>query len=145
LQEMARGELKTGNLQYGDYEESGDHSEFLAHFLTKAGMKISPEVAAAIAGYLEACRALPPEVRAKSVFSREEELSGIFEAILENEHWTTETLQAFRYYLQRHIELDREEGGHADLVSAYTIDDVVLPFYEARLNLYRVIPELFQK
>ena len=145
LQTMARGELKADNLRFGDYQARGDHSEFLEHFLRKAAMEPSAEVHDAIQKYLAACRALSPEVRAKTVFSREEELSGIFTAILENEHWTTEALQAFRYYLERHIELDGEDGGHADLVRAYKIDDVVLPFYEARRDLYRVIPELFEK
>ncbi len=143
LQEMARGELKTDNLTYNDYNSRGDHSEFLAHFITKSNLEPSTEVRTAIEQYLAACRALPTEIRAKSVFSREEELSGIFNAIIENEHWTTEALQAFRFYLQRHIELDSKDGGHADLVSGYQIDDAVLPFYEARLDLYRVIPELF--
>ncbi len=144
LQQMARGELKANNLKHGDYDKRGDHSEFLAHFLEREGSQLSPEVQDAIQKYRVICSNLTPEVRAKTVFSREEELSGIFAAILCNEHWSTETLQAFRYYLQKHIELDSEDGGHADLVSAYEIDDVVLPFYEARLDLYRVIPELFK-
>lgn len=144
LAEMARGELKTTNLSFGDYQGvKGDHAEFLDHFLTQAGYKPSPELEQAAADYLEECRKFSPEVRALTIFSREQELSGIFTEILKNPHWSTPLLQAFRYYLERHIELDSADGGHADLVSAHTIDDSVLPFYQTRLKMYQAIPELF--
>ena len=148
LAEMMRGELKTTNLSYGDYQgKKGDHSEFLEHFITKAELKPDETTAESMAEYFAACRALPKEVRADTVFSREHELGGIFEAILQNEHWKGETLEAFQYYLKRHIELDGAEGGHAALLSdeKFPITDTVLPFYEARLKMYEAIPELFQK
>lgn len=141
LREMARGELKTDNLRFDDYEHRGDHWEFLAHFLAK--VEFIPDSALQIATheYSLACRQLSNEVRAATIFSREHELSGIFRAILENDHWEGETLEAFRYYLARHIELDTEQGGHADLVRQFEIGDEVLPFYVARRRVYDTIPQ----
>jgi hypothetical protein len=143
LKRMAEGELHTDNLQYDDYTGPGDHSEFLAHFLQKDGYIADADLQVATDLYLEQCRELDPRTRAMTIFSREHELSSIFKAILENTHWDTASLKAFQFYLQRHIALDSDEGGHADLVDDYPIDDAVLPFYQARLNVYRVIPELF--
>ncbi len=145
LQGMARGELKTDNLRFSDYEKRGDHWEFLDHFLTKAGYTPDAGLKDSANRYIETCRKMDSKVRAHTVFSREHELGAIFDAILQNEHWTTETLLAYRHFMERHIQLDTEEGGHGDAVSKYPIDDSVLPFYQARLDMYRVIPELFQK
>lgn len=145
LAEMAEGELKTDNLRFADYNVPGDHADFLEYFLLKAGFKVDQSLAEATLKYLNACRGLDSKSRAMTIFSREHELNSIFEAILQNDHWKTTVLEAFKYYLQRHIELDTGEGGHADLTDQYPIDDSVLPFYTARLELYRVIPELFKK
>jgi Protein of unknown function (DUF3050) len=144
LQEMIEGELQTDNLSYGDYSRAGDHFEFLAHFLDKQGGRgeFDAELGDVAAEYLAACQALPPHIRAMSVFSREEELSRIFERVLDapEERWDLPVLGAYRYYLQRHIELDSEEGGHADLISDIAVDDHVAPFYHARFRLYRKLP-----
>ncbi len=145
LQKMARGELKTDNLNFADYDKRGDHWEFLDHFLKKTGYVADVALEDSTARYIDSCRTLDPQVRAHTVFSREHELGAIFDAILQNEHWTTETLLAYKHFMERHIQLDTEEGGHGDAVSKYPIDDSVLPFYQARLDMYRVIPELFQK
>ena len=143
LQEMARGELKTNNLRFADYDQRGDHSEFLGHFLMKIGFVPDAVLQTATHEYVLVCRSLPQQVRAATVFSREAELGGIFDAILLNGHWgDSEALSAFQYYLRRHIELDGEHGGHADLVSEYPIGDEVFPFYLARRTVYDAIPEL---
>jgi hypothetical protein len=143
LQEMAKGELDASNLSFEDFDMRGDHSAFLYHFICR--YNYSPSSAAVLEcarEYFAACRQLPPEVRAMSVFSREAELPGIFEEILKADDWDDPMLAAFRYYLETHIDLDSDEGGHNDLLSDFIIDDSVLPFYEARLKLYDCIESL---
>lgn len=143
LLSMARGELKTTNLRYGDYLQAGDHAEFLAHFLQRHGIQGDELLRTHAKTYLDACRQLSPRVRAMSVFSREEELSDIFKVIIEAPDWSAPGLDAFRFYLEQHILFDSREGGHHDLTKDFAVDDQLVPFYEARLNTYRSIPKLF--
>lgn len=142
LQEMARGELQTNNLSFGDYQAKGDHADYLGHFLEK--MEVPKHLTILGDLYQAACRELDDKTRAMSIFSREEELSGIFERILKAKDWSTSELTAFRHYLEQHIAFDSNKGGHHDLTKEFPIDDSVKPFYEARLNMYRAIPKLFE-
>jgi hypothetical protein len=144
FQELAAGELDTDNLVFGGYNQRGDHAAFLWHFIRKHKLvEIYPEAVAAGEQYLADIRTLSREVRAMSIVSREHELPGIFNRILQATDWSTPALQAFRYYLERHIELDSGEGGHADLLSGFEVTDAVADFYEFRLKMYRCIPTLF--
>ncbi len=143
FQGMAAGELKTTNLTFDDYIKKGDHSEFLWHFIEKKGISTDPNVTNTGKEYLQKVQTLPKEVRVMSIVSREYELSRIFARILKAKDWSLPGLQAFRYFLEEHIKLDSEEGGHADLLQGFKVDDRVTAFYEARLDLYRVIPTLF--
>lgn len=145
LQEMAHGELKTKNLLLDDFVIAGDHHEFLHHFLVKHDVlrPLEQRLGTHAAAYLKACRSLSPENRAMTVFSREEELSGIFARMLEASDWSAPGLYAFRHYLSRHITFDSSEGGHHDLVSSFAIDENVLPFYAARLETFRLVPGLW--
>ncbi|MDR3440146.1 hypothetical protein [Telmatospirillum sp.] len=146
LLEMAHGELKTKNLLLDDYRDAGDHHEFLAHFLEKHDLTepMRQRLGRHADAYLAACRSLDENVRAMTVFSREEELSGIFARMLDAEDWSYPGLYAFRHYLSRHITFDSGEGGHHDLVSSFPIDDRVYPFYAARLETFRLVPHLFE-
>src|SRR5439155_12683454 len=103
---------------------------------------LDPELGAASADYLAACRSLDTETRAMTVFSREEVLSGIFARFLDARDWSGQGLYAFKHYLTRHIILNSSVGGHHDLTSDFPIDDGVLPFYEARLESFRLVPSL---
>ena len=146
---MAAGELETDNLQFGDYSKKGDHFEFLWHFIDKHGLPAMNSATVAVdAGeaYLKRVFGMDYNTRVMSIVSREQELPGIFEAILKAEGWDEHpALQAFRYFLKRHIELDSGEGGHADLLSGFPVDDRVEPFYAARLEMYRQgLPALFR-
>lgn len=143
IREMAAGELNTKNLKLDDYDEAGDHSEFLLHFLEKNGLSPSEELQRFANEYQESCRRLSDNTRAMSVFSREQELPSIFAEILKARDWEAPGLEAFRFYLQEHIELDTSEGGHGELTEEMPIDDSVKPFYEARLQMYNAIPKLF--
>lgn len=145
FEEMARGELKTNNLNFEDYHRVGDHSEFLEYFIKKYGLlKNCPQsVIGSGERYLLEIRKLPDEIRIMSIVSREQELPGIFSNILKAPEWTFPALAAFQYYLRQHIELDSMEGGHVDLLKDFTVDNCVSPFYELRLDMYRIIPKLF--
>jgi hypothetical protein len=143
LNEMAIGELKTGNLSYGDYNKIGDHYEFLAHFTEKILpiKKISPRIFSAREKYWDEVRNLGDDTtRAMTIFSREQELPDIFQSILKAHDWEKERLGFFKYYLERHIELDGEDGGHADLTKGFELDESVLKkFYQSRLNMYKAL------
>ena len=147
LREMAHGELKTKNLLLEDFVEAGDHHEFLGHFLRKHGLmeKMESSFGALAQDYLAACRRLPEDIRAMTVFSREDELSGIFIKILTAPDWSGTGLYAFQHYLSRHITFDTGDGGHHDLTKDFPIDERVAPFYEARLDTFRLIPNLWAK
>lgn len=145
LKEMAEEELQASNLQFDDYNKVGDHADFLAHFLKKYNLEGDENLEKHAEDYRQACRTLDYKIRAMTIFSREEELSGIFKRILEAKDWTAEGLPAFRYYLTRHIALDSGDGGHADLTKEFPIDDSIKSFYEARLEMYRAISKLFEK
>ncbi len=144
LQMMALGELKTDNLSYEEYDNVGDHAEFLGYFIKKYSIKPDKFVSLAGEFYIGECSKLPQVLRAMSVFSREEELPNIFGEILSAPDWTAPGLQAFKYYLEKHISLDtEEESGHSDLVKKFILDERLAQFYEIRLNMYRCIPALF--
>jgi hypothetical protein len=171
LVHMAQGELNTDNLFFRSYNQKGDHYEFLKHFLERGGVLAGtqiyfPEDIAqerriilprhlpgegiyAAQKYLLAVEALPDEVRAMSVFSREEELAGIFSKILQNQIFDhpelAEMHEAYKYYLERHIEIDLGEGGHKYLIKDFPIDDRVDDFYQARLTLYKEAFPVFKE
>lgn len=144
---MAAGELETDNLVLEDYSARADHLEFLKHFLKKYNLEqaVSPETVIAGATYISECRKLSAETRAMSVFSREEELSNIFNKILQAPDWDAPGLEAYKYFLERHIHIDTDEGGHHDMVKKFPIDNSIAQFYSARLDLYKSIPTLFEK
>lgn len=144
LQEMAIGELETANLALEDFQHEADHHEFLEYFLRKHDVmdEMEAEMGADAQAYLAACRALDPHTRAMTVFSREEELAGIFARFLDAKDWSAPGLYAFKHYLTTHIVLDSSEGGHHDLISDFPVDDSVRPFYAARLNSFKLVPTL---
>jgi len=146
LKNVASEEIRTGNLQFEDYSEPGDHADFLWHFIGREELaRVCPrETMEAGARYLSAVWTLPPEVRAMSIFSRERELPGIFSQVLRAKDWSALGLPAYRYYLKRHIYLDSREGGHAELLAGFPVDESVAAFWEARLDMYRCIPTLFR-
>lgn len=144
LKSMAEGELKTNNLAFGDWNHTGDHWEFLQHFLSSHTEP--PEVLKACVGYRKVVESLPDNIRTMSIFSRETALPEIFSQILASPAWKNSLpahLQAFRFYLLKHIELDSKEGGHGDMVSHHAITNDVDVFYKARIKLYTdAIPKL---
>lgn len=144
LKEMADWELKTWNLKHQDYQIDGDHAEYLLHFMTKYWIVPDESLEAAALKYRNFCSQLSDEVRAMTIFSREEKLPGIFERILQATDWSAPGLPEFKHYLEEHIRLDTQDWGHHDLVKDLSIDDSVKWFYEARLEMYYAINNLTQ-
>lgn len=141
LHKMGAGELNTDNMQFGDYSLRGDHWQFLGHFL-KTAMRypISPLDHKANKRYRFYIDLLQPRDRGTTIYSREQELPNIFREILAAHDWEGLGLGFFQYYLERHIELDSQEGGHANLVKSYPLyPDVLDKFWVARLKLYKDI------
>lgn len=144
LKEMADEELQTNNLSFGDYNKTGDHSQFLWHFINKYDLiKKFPALKKHGEDYIKKVKDLPQEVRVMSIVSREKELPGIFTRVLTARKWKTKGLAEFKYYLERHIFLDSHEGGHADMLSKFKIDNAVAEFYKIRFEMYKSIPKLF--
>lgn len=143
LKQMAEGELQTNNLVYSDYNKVGDHWEFLDHFLRRgSGRNFKFEEQKAlefgVGQYLRTVESMTSEERAMTVFSREHELPRIFLAIRQAHPWGGFGYNFYRYYLQRHIELDSGEGGHGELTKRYKLNARVLDrFYTARLIMYQ--------
>lgn len=140
LRLMALGELNTSNLKYGGYRVHGDHSRFLEYFVKKLpthAQVVGTRATAAVTTYNETIERMSAEHRAQTVFSREAELPGIFEAILAAHDWDKHGFGFYRYYLERHIELDSGPEGHGELTNKFELDPaVLLHFYNARLKLY---------
>ncbi len=96
LRDIIAGELQTTNLSYDDYRRAGDHREFLAHFGKHGEIEwLKAELSEPSALYLATCRALDDKTRAMSIFQPRGRAP-----------------PDYRYYLERHIELDTREGGH---------------------------------
>ena len=145
LREMSEWELGTNNLSYDWYNQKADHYQFLEYFIKKYNFEIDEELVKAGKKYQEKCKKFNDEERAMSIFSREQELSWIFEEILKASNRKEEPLWAFNYYLKKHIELDSGNWWHWDLIGQFPIDDKVKSFFETRLELYKAIPKLFKK
>ncbi len=146
LRKMADEELNTNNLSFGGHSKPGDHSQFLWHFIDKYGlMEKFPDIKKAGEDYIKKVTSLPNKTRVMSIVSRENELPGIFTKILTAKIWKAKGLPEFKYYLERHIFLDSHEGGHADMLRDFKIDNSVADFYKIRLDMYRSIQKLFKK
>ncbi len=145
LKKMIAEELKTDNLNYGGYSKKGDHWEFLFHFFEKAsGYSDLSDVCRlrnySIETYHKKVSAFDNAQRAMTIFSRETELPGIFSKIIKAHDWDSLGLGFYKYYLERHIELDSQSGGHGDLTKGFEMDeDVLFKFYTARRDLYRIL------
>ena len=141
LKEMADGELKTDNMSFEDYDKKGDHWEFLDHFITK--YNITPSKTAlpkAMSDYVSAVEGFSDSDRAMTVFSREEELTLIFEKIVAAHDWDALGLGFYKYYLKQHILFDSGDHGHAWLTKHFPMHQPTLAkFYTIRLNLYSVL------
>jgi hypothetical protein len=133
-------ELETDNLSYGEYVQRGDHWKFLEYFLTRGESFVTPEELQRVVVAANARIGLfSPRERAMTVFLREQQGSREKHRILAAHDWDGLGLGYFRYYLERHIELDSQEGGHGSLAERFVIDPVVAQrFYEIRFSIYEM-------
>ncbi len=142
LDGMIKGELQTDNLKFEDYDQRGDHCEFLRHFIKKYYIRenTSYSVASATNSYRGFCGELTKEERFETIISREHALPGIFQKILDSHDWEKLGFGFYAYYLREHIRIDSEDGGHGDLMKEMKIkmhEDVLKKFWKARYKMYK--------
>ncbi len=140
LKKLMSEELWTTNLKLKHYKKSGHHVHFLYDFFITNALfhKISPKVSFAGKKYLKYMRTLNPTQRLDTVFSREQELPGIFSKILKSQDWKKHNLDFYAHYLSEHIYWDGAPGGHSDIVNGLiAYPEILDDFYEQRLLLYK--------
>ena len=123
LKELERGECDTDNLSpYPGVVREGErvnHDEFMrrALQLTPVGDKRQRFLEQIGTDYLDKVRSMDKLTRASSLSSYEDGgLESVFGAILTARHWDAPLLQAFKHFLEKHIELDSDEdAGHGAL------------------------------
>jgi hypothetical protein len=123
LNRLALEECSTANLSpWPGVAEPGErlnHDDFMKRLLRLSPACRELQHAAERAGeaYLARIRGIDAETRASSIASYEDGgLEKVFRAILQCRHWRTQLLQAFRYFLVKHIEFDGDsDGGHGAL------------------------------
>lgn len=120
FQQFIAGEIDTNNLSYEDYHATADHWQFLNHFLLKESPSEHIEKAYTsyeYVAYTFFIDAAYTPMKLLTLVSRERELQGIFEKILHAHDWDVLGYGFYKYFLERHLELDGEEGGHEDMMS----------------------------
>lgn len=138
IKKLVEEELDTDNLSYNGYNKKADHWKFLEHFLKQNPESIIPEnLKLTFEKSDKIIKAMSDEERAMTVFIREKRGPGIFKTILASHDWESMGLGYFKYYLERHIELDSQEGGHGTLADIFPIDErIATQFYQTRLDTY---------
>ncbi len=156
---FANEEIDTENLKYEDYQQRGDHWQFLAHFVGKIksqanfislGDLLRFQWSTALSfepidQYLRLLADATPEQQMVTLVSREQALQGIFKKILGAHNWDARGYGFYRHFLERHLELDGEDGGHEDLmrglIDLHTLDPLQETFLEQfwirRLAVYQ--------
>ncbi len=159
FQQFIVGEIDTDNLQYEGYTRTADHWQFLDYFLDKERSHanfISLQDLIAfnmntalpliqMSDYVRYCDSLEQEQKLLTLVSREKELQGIFQKILVAHDWGALRYGFYKYFLERHLELDGVEGGHEDLMKSLVDLDQLDPqqeifleqFWQKRLAVYQ--------
>jgi hypothetical protein len=139
LVKLCEEELMTNNIQFEDYNEIGDHADFLLHFTTKNPnllCDITAQLHVAAYSYHSYVGKLTAEERAMTIFSREKELPAIFKSVRKAP--IGKEYAFYDKYLTDHITLDSQDGGHADIVSTFPLNEEVIErYYKERYKLYQ--------
>lgn len=159
FQEFTAGEIDTENLTYEDYHQKADHWQFLNHFLNKqknsAHFDSLQELLAfnlntwiqrlPVRLYTDYCDSLSAEEKLLTLVSRERELQHIFQHIVTAHDWDALWYGYYKYFIDRHLELDGAEGGHEEvtkeLINLDNLtdhqDDMLKKFWYLRYQVYK--------
>ena len=153
LLELDRGERDTSNLSpwpgVAAPGERMNHDEFMRRTLelTQVAESRKRELTALGQGYLTRTRAIDPHVRALALASYEDGgLEAVFGAFLTAPTWDGPVLQAFRHFLEKHIQFDSDpDAGHGALCRHLVPDERVGPLWaEFKQILIEAAPRLAQ-
>lgn len=151
LRQLEREECHTDNLSpwpgVASVGERLNHDEFVRRLLCLTSINDMRRRRLEEIGqsYLNRIRKLDLVARASSIAAYESGgLERVFRAILESEHWDSQLLQAFRYFLTQHIRFDNDPAqGHGALTRQLTLDDKILPLWMAfKCLLVQAVPKL---
>ncbi len=143
LAELRKGECDTDNLSpYPGVANPGEqmnHDEFMRRtnnlsILDRGSRERAAKLGAA---YLEAARAVDPEIRISSLPSYEDGgLEKVFRAVLRAKDWDGTSLQAFKHFLEGHVRLDSDPAhGHGSLCRHLVADERIAPLCVAFKDL----------
>ena len=151
LKELDAGERDTDNLSpYPGVVVAGErvnHDEFMRRALELTPIDAARRVRLEEIGatYLERVRRVDDWTKAISLASYEDGgLERVFTSILRAPHWDGPLLQAFRHFLEKHIEFDSDvENGHGGLCRHLPPDERVSDLWSAfKDSLLRAVPAL---
>jgi hypothetical protein len=150
LADLYEEECDTDNLSpwpgVADAGERLNHDEFMRRLLALEPIADAQRLEAAGAAYLATVRAIDPAIRAQSIISYEDGgLSNTFQAMLRAPSWEGVSAQAFKFFLQRHIQFDKNEtAGHGLMVRHLKESCDVTPLWTAFLEILTIsAPRLF--
>jgi hypothetical protein len=153
LLELDSGERDTSNLSpwpgVAAPGEKMNHDEFMRRTLelTPVPESRKRELTALGQGYLARTRAMDTHVRALALASYEDGgLEAVFGAFLKAPAWDGPLLQAFKHFLEKHIEFDSDpDAGHGALCRHLVPDERVAPLWaEFKKVLVEAAPRLSQ-
>lgn len=149
LQQLYLEECDTDNLspwpKIAHAGEKLNHDEFMRRLLALQPVADTDRITAAGLQYLEFTRQFDARSRALSIVSYEDGgLSRIFGAILRATDWSGEAQQAFRHFLEKHLQFDSDpDEGHGALCRHFAPDNRVAPLWQAFKDiLLAVVPTL---
>lgn len=129
-----------------EIRERMNHDEFMRRLLELQAVEDAARLDAVGAAYLDRIRAMDALTRAESIISYEDGgLSQIFQAILRATCWDGPAAQAFRHFLERHIQFDKHAtAGHGAMVRHIQTRCDVTPLWSAFLSiLIDSVPRVF--
>tara|TARA_B100001989_G_C24540621_1_gene467343 strand:- start:1554 stop:2237 length:684 start_codon:yes stop_codon:yes gene_type:complete len=135
IKSLMQEELNTDNLSpyngVADEGEAMDHDVFLRRVIQISGLSEEENEELFTKGkqYLEAMDQMPPEAQLQCLVSCEDGGAiQMYSSVLKAQVLDSEdpALQAFKHFLQKHVEFDNEEGaeaGHGTLVRKFEMED----------------------